>query len=141
MSQDFEITGSEHIGTIVSDIEKSKEFYCGLLGMKVIEEKAVTVPAGTIKTCFVELDNIVLDLEEFPEWDSTLKDGLIAHVCFRVKNIKAAVEYLRSKGVKFDWENTVTLEGMFGGNIEYIFFRGPDNEMLELCERLPLTGE
>lgn len=136
--KDFEIIGQEHIGVVVSDIEKSKEFYCDILGMDLIYEDIAKVPAGDIHTAFVRLNDLVLDLEQFPEWDDSLKDGLVAHISFKVKNLPAVEEYLRSKGVKFDWDKPSELKPFFNSEngIRFTFFRGPDNEMLELTESL-----
>ena len=135
MSSDNNFTGLEHIGTMVSDLEKSKEFYCGILGFKVLQDFDIEIPTGLIKSSFVELGNLVLHLEQMPEWDPTWKDGLFAHICLSVNDIKSAIEYLKSKDVQFTLENTFTLKDVFGGDLECIFLRGPDNELIELCER------
>jgi catechol 2,3-dioxygenase-like lactoylglutathione lyase family enzyme len=129
------LTDLEHIGTFVSDLERSKKFYCEVLGFKFIEDFDVEIPAGLLKTSFVQLGNLLLHLEQLPDWDPDLKDSVFAHICINVKDIKSAIENLKSKGVEFDMENTFTLKEILGGNMECIFFRGPDNESIELCER------
>jgi len=135
MSNDFSINKQEHIGVMVSDLEKSKEFYCGVLGFKVLQDFDVEIPQGVLVTSFIELDNVILHLEMFPEFDTSLKAGLFHHICLNVNNIHGAIEYLKSKGVEFEAENTFTLYDVFGGNLECIFFKGPDGELIELCER------
>jgi len=135
MNNDQNLTGLEHIGTFVSDLEKSKKFYCDVLGFKFIEDFDVEIASGLLKTSLVELGGLILHLEQLPDWNPEFKDSVFAHVCINVKDIKAAIEDLKSKGVKFDMENTFVLNNILGGNMECIFFRGPDNESIELCER------
>ena len=130
----YKIYGSEHIGVIVSDIVASKHFYCDILGMEVVYEKVATVPAGKIHACFVKLGNITLDLEQYPEFPEGKGEGLIDHICFGVKNLEEAIADLRSKGVQFTSDEAIKLPDFFRNGIQFIFFRGPDNEMLELAE-------
>jgi len=128
------INGLEHIGTMVSDLEKSKEFYCGILGFEFIEDFDVEIPAGILKTSWIKKDNVILHLEEFPEFDTTLKAGLFHHICLNVNGISGVIEKLKAEGVKFEAESTFTLYDTLGGNLECIFFKGPDGELIELCE-------
>lgn len=125
----------EHIGVMVSDLEKSKKFYCDVLGFKFIEDFDVDIPQGVLATSFVELGGLILHLEMFPEFDTSLKAGLFHHICLNVDDIHAVIEDLKAKGVKFEAESTFTLYNALGGNMECIFFRGPDNELIELCQR------
>ena len=132
---DVKFNSLEHVGTMVSDLEKSTDFYCEMFGFEVIDKIDIPYKGGILRSNFVQLGDLVLHLEQLPEWDPAWKDGLFHHICIGVDDIHAAIGFLKSKDVKFDMENTFILENLFGGNLECIFLRGPDNELIELCQR------
>ena len=135
MTEGFKFLGADHVGMVVKDIEVSKDFYCNVMDMEVIFEDAVQCPSGLIYTCFVKKGNLVIDLEQMPEYDPTLKDGFIGHIAFEVDDFEAAEAYLKSKGVKFDHEESTFAENVYPGwsnGVRFNFFRGPDGEMMEL---------
>ncbi len=132
MEKNFKFMGCDHVGLVVKDIQRSKDFYCNVMDMEVIYEADVPTPSGLITTCFVKKDNLVIDIEQFPEWDPTLKDGFVGHIAFLVDDFEAAEAYLKSKGVKFDNEESVYNADVYGKGVRFNFFRGPDGEMMEL---------
>ena len=132
MEKNFNILGSDHIGLVVKDLQRSKKFYCDMLGMEVIYEDVVATPSGDISTCFVQKGNLIIDIEQFPEWDPTLKDGFIGHIAFEVDNYEEAEAWLRAQGIKFDNEESTYAPAVYGCGVRFNFFRGPDGEMMEL---------
>ena len=132
MEKNFKCLGADHIGLVVKDIERSKKFYTELFDMEVIYEAVVACPVGDIYTCFVKKGNLVIDIEQMPEWDPNLKDGFVGHIAFEVDNYEEAEAYLRSKGIKFDNEQSTYAPDVYGCGVRFNFFRGPDGEMMEL---------
>lgn len=128
----FEIFGADHIGMVCKDINVSKKFYTEVLGMKVIYEADVPCPSGIITTCFVKKGNLLIDLESFPEDQHADPNGVVGHIAFQVDDFDAAKKYLLEKGVKFDNENDAWAPDVYNCGVRFNFFRGPDNEMLEL---------
>mgnify|MGYP000926529921 CR=1 FL=1 len=132
MPKNFNFLGADHIGMVVKDIKRSKDFYINVLDMEIIFEDAVQCPSGLIYTCFVKKGNLVIDLEQMPEWDPTLKDGFIGHIAFEVDNFEEAEKYLKEKGVKFDYPESTHAPNVYDNGVRFNFFRGPDGEMIEL---------
>ncbi|MBQ3574557.1 MAG: VOC family protein [Clostridia bacterium] len=130
--KNYEIFGCDHVGMVCKDIQASKKFYTEVLGMKVIYEADVPCPSGIITTCFVKKGNLVIDLEAFPEDQHADYNGVIGHIAFQVDDFDAAKADLLAKGVKFDNENDAWAPDVYGCGVRFNFFRGPDNEMLEL---------
>lgn len=132
MTEKFKFLGADHIGMVVKDINRSKDFYINVMDMEIIFEDAVECPSGLIYTCFVKKGNLVIDLEQMPEWDPTLKDGFIGHIAFEVDNFEEAEAYLKGKGVKFDYPESTFAPNVYKNGVRFNFFRGPDGEMMEL---------
>ncbi len=54
------LLGFEHVGITVSDLDRSLQFYCDLIGMKLILRK--TMPRGSGELAFVDMGNGQLEL-------------------------------------------------------------------------------
>ena len=130
--KNYEIFGADHIGMVCKDINVSKKFYTEVLGMKVIYEADVPCPSGIITTCFVKKGNLLIDLESFPEDQHADPNGVVGHIAFQVDDFDAAKADLLAKGVKFDNEKDAWAPDVYNCGVRFNFFRGPDNEMLEL---------
>jgi catechol 2,3-dioxygenase-like lactoylglutathione lyase family enzyme len=62
-------------------------------------------------------------------------DNGTMHLCFRVHDIMKVYEDLKAKGIKF--HRIPDFIGDDGGGLAhygYVYFRGPDNEVLELIQ-------
>ncbi|HIQ82365.1 MAG TPA: VOC family protein [Candidatus Pullichristensenella stercorigallinarum] len=128
----FDIFGCDHVGMVCKDIKASKKFYTEVLGMTCIYEADVPCPSGIITTCFVKRGNLIIDLEQFPEDQHADYNGVIGHIAFQVSDFDAAKKYLLEQGCKFDNENDAWAPDVYNCGVRFNFFRGPDNEMLEL---------
>lgn len=120
-----------HIAIIVSDIEKSKVFYSGILGFKIIKE-----------TFREDRDSWKIDLEVNPDTQielftfpnapqrPTYPEALgLRHLAFGVPSIEEAVEYLKSKGIEVEDVRVDKLTGK-----KFTFFSDPDSLPLEIYE-------
>jgi lactoylglutathione lyase len=117
----------EHIGLEVADLDKSVKFYTEVLGMKLMSKEEMP----DLKIAFLQIGNSQMEIlcrTKTPEGYG--KDGAFAHLAFTVDDIDAAVDRLRANDVTctFDAPQTVL------GGCRIFFFKGPDNETLELFQ-------
>ena len=128
----MDLSKMHHIAIIVSDYEKSKEFYVEKLGFPVVREN-YRPERGDWKLDLKFGDS---ELEIFsrptaperPGWPGQEARGL-RHLAFRVENIERVVAELEAKGIPCEpirWDE-FTHEKM-------TFFKDPDGLPLELHE-------
>ncbi len=116
----------------VGDLEKSKDFYTNVLGMKLLRE--MEMPQGRFTLAFVgygdEKDSTVLELTH--NWDTSsydLGDGY-GHVAIGVDDVYATCEAIRGKGGKIVREPGP----MKGGGPVLAFVEDPDGYKIEILE-------
>lgn len=126
------IQGLAHIGVYVKDLEKSKKFYCEILDF-IIEEECTTKDA---LVSFAVNGSVTLELIQ-PLHDKEGVDGFIDHIALKVTDIGKVKIRLEEKGLEFKEETKITFApDIYSNGSKWIMFRGPDNEHLELNERL-----
>ena len=117
----------------VGDLQRSIDFYTGVLGMKLLRRK--DYPEGKFTLAFVgygdEADTTVLELThnwETPKYD--LGNGF-GHIAIGVPDAKAACDAVRAKGGK------VTREAgpMKHGTTVIAFVEDPDGYKIEFIQR------
>ena len=127
----------DHIGIAVTHLNESKKFWTDVLGLEfsgseTIEEQKVT-------TAFFPVGESEIELLE-----STASDGPVAgylkkkgegihHIAFRVENIQAALDELKTKGIKLIDEKP--RKGAGGTKIAFIHTKSTNGILVELCER------
>ncbi|KPJ86413.1 MAG: hypothetical protein AMS17_12620 [Spirochaetes bacterium DG_61] len=145
----MKISGVHHTCVIVSDMDKSLKFYRDMLGMK--EEVNIKYDADPVmmdlqgnepKQHLVMLSagNTVIELIQYIEpkgkpYDRRPCDISNMHVCFQVEDIKKTYEEMRASGIRFHRDPAFI--GDDGGALAgygYVYFRGPDNEILEFIQ-------
>jgi len=114
----------------VGDLERSIEFYTGVLGMELLRRK--DYPDGRFTLAFVgygdESDNTVIELTY--NWDTgryDLGEGY-GHIAIEVDDVYAAVDELRSRGGKVIRE----AGPMNAGTTIIAFIEDPDGYPIEL---------
>ena len=119
----------------VGDLERSIEFYTGVLGMELLRRR--DYPDGRFTLAFVgygdESDNTVIELTY--NWDTSrydLGEGY-GHIAIEVDDVYAAVDELRSRGGKVIRE----AGPMNAGTTIIAFIEDPDGYPIEL---ICLTG-
>lgn len=131
-----EITGLNHIGVFVKDLEKSKDFYTNVLCFECYSECNIESDDGITKIAFVRRGSCIIELVEFPEYTKRSTDSVIAHIALNVTDIGLVQACLEKKGVKFDTEKPIELPIVFDNGVKYILFKGPDGEVIELNQIL-----
>lgn len=99
------ITRFDHAAVNARNIQKSKDFYCGLLGLK--EGKKADM--GDVILHYLELpDGSAIELFERKnpsEYDSlATQEGFLKHIAFRVDDIESKNQKLKEAGTAFDME-------------------------------------
>jgi catechol 2,3-dioxygenase-like lactoylglutathione lyase family enzyme len=138
----------DHIGIVVNDLVKAKEFFAdfGFIVQGEAEEqsdlldKVTGVKNAISRIVFLEAPNgqINIELSTFiqPAITSVIPENFIyshgiRHIAFVVENIEAIVTSVKQKGYEvfvdtYDYENVYKL----------CYFRGPEGIILELAEKL-----
>ncbi len=127
----------DHIGIAVKDLEETISFYRDVLGLEVGGTEVVE--EQKVKVAFLPVGDSEIELLE-----STTEDGPIArfiekngeglqHVAFKVENIKEAIEYMESKGMRMiDKEPRY---GAGGAKIAFVHPKSSHRVLVELTER------
>ena len=141
------MAGFRHAGLIVSDLEKSKQFYSEILGLEIIQEfedssQYINTITGLVNATakFVKLkmpDGAVLELLTYPTHKtaphqlSIINVG-VAHIALRVNSASDAYSVLVSNGIHVVSKPTLSSEG-----IAIVFFcLDPDGYRVEIVEML-----
>lgn len=115
-----------HASLIVSDTERAKAFYCGVLGLKQTERPDLGFPG-----LWLQLNEQQLHLLELPNPDPTTgrpeHGGRDRHVALTVGQLDAVKDLLVQHGITF----TLSKSGR-----RALFFRDPDGNAIEVIERV-----
>ena len=133
----MEILKIDHLGIAVNSIEEGKQFWSDVLGLDF--EGTETVAAQKVTTAFFPVSESEVELLE-----STSPDGPVAkyiekrgqgiqHVAFRVKDIEAALDELKGKGIRLIDETP--RHGAGGARIAFLHPKATGGVLVELCER------
>jgi catechol 2,3-dioxygenase-like lactoylglutathione lyase family enzyme len=145
----------DHINIVVSDLEKSVKFYTELLGFNLSKmaylegewiESIVGLKGVAADVAFIVAPagepRIELLCYKTPKGEAIPANSLantvgIRHIAFRVDDIHAAVEKLKSAGVKILGEPVVVPETVVthdAGHKMLCYFHDPDGVLLEVTE-------
>lgn len=149
------IRGIDHINIVVADLERSVQFYTGLLGFRKTHdvfmegawiEEIVRLKGVKGKVAFVEPPGggLRIELLEYvapagvtlPENARPNTLGL-RHIAFRVDNIAALAAKLRAAGVTLFSDPVLVPKGVVkfaAGDKTLVYFLDPDGVILELAE-------
>ncbi|MFZ4827452.1 MAG: VOC family protein [Phototrophicaceae bacterium] len=128
------ITGLQHIGLPVTNLQRSKLFY-EQLGFHSVMHK--TIPVARVE--MMQLGNFILELYELTEPQRSAiaqrQDGHIDHIALNVQDCQAAFQELRGAGFATLEDEPIFLPFWEHG-IRYFYILGPDGERIEFCEVL-----
>lgn len=142
-----------HFNLIVSDMEKTKAFYNGLLGLEIALEteiddpefsRGVGLPGTFVLATFFKLpeNNGLIETFQYVRPKGTpippndkANDGGWQHLCFQVDDIEQTVQALKAKGIQvLTTPVTISPTHPFFGGVRFCYFRGPDREVLEILQ-------
>jgi lactoylglutathione lyase len=120
----------EHVGIMVTSLDKSIPFYEKVIGMEHLETNIHT--NGVIRLAFLSFpgsrDTEVELIEGFT--GELANAGRVHHIAFTVNNIEDEYTRIRSMAVEgLDDEITTLANGS-----RYFFFAGPDGEAVEFFQ-------
>jgi catechol 2,3-dioxygenase-like lactoylglutathione lyase family enzyme len=144
------INGVHHTGIIVSDLERSIDFYHGVLGLEFANEPSpvfddpelghgVGVPGAALRQVTLKAGDHQVELLEYVAPESPIGTPMPQyalgshHVGLRVDDIEATKRELEAKGVEFFTDINVVDEGVLAG-WRWVYFADPDGITLELVE-------
>ena len=123
------IAGVAHFSIPVSDLERSKRFYCEVVGLRHL----ATVPRGDM--AFLDAAGTCIILVARPAPINPVPDdhhGVHHSFIVPSEDYRAALDHLREHGVRITFE-----EDRQGGvvNGPRAYFRDPDGTLLEFIDR------
>jgi catechol 2,3-dioxygenase-like lactoylglutathione lyase family enzyme len=144
------IHGVHHTGIIVADLERSIDFYHGVLGLEFANEPSpvfddpplgagVGVPGAALRQVTLRAGDHHVELLEYlappSPIDAPMPQNALGshHVAFRVDDIEASKRTLEAAGVTFFSDINVVDEGVLAG-WRWVYFADPDGITLELVE-------
>lgn len=119
-----------HVALIVSDYERSRDFYVSKLGFTVVRENYQ--PQRAAYKLDLQLGDAELELFHFkdaPPRPTNPEACGLRHLALRVTDIEQAVAWLHSQGIETEPLRIDTFTGE-----KMTFFRDPDGLPLELHE-------
>ncbi|MDC8746897.1 VOC family protein [Xanthomonas campestris] len=125
------LAGIHHVAIIASDYARSKQFYCEILGLRVLDEH-YRQARDSWKLDLALPDGGQIELFSFP--GAPLRPSRpeargLRHLAFRVQDLDAAIAHLTTHGV----DTEVVRVDEYTGR-RFTFFADPDDLPLELYE-------
>ncbi len=148
------IDGVRHAGITVSDLDRSLEFYCGLVGLELLwrrlyEEPAITeivgVPeASGLEIAMLRIPGSEVDVELIEYKGCERHSGSVrpcdygtGHFCVFVEGIEALYEELLAHGVRFRSDGPVEMTGGPNKGGKSLYSLDPDGYIFEFHQRPP----
>lgn len=128
------ITGFQHLGLPVKDIERSISFYSGF-GFTVSGRHELEECGGITKVAFLDINGFCLELyQPAPGVADNRTAGIIDHIALDVKDIDIAYKEITDAGFEvIEGINTLPLQAK---GIKYFMIPGPDGERVEFNQIL-----
>jgi len=127
----LQLTAIHHIAIIASDYQRSKAFYCDVLGFRLMGEY-YREARGSWKGDLALQDRYTIELFSFPEPPARVSHpeacGL-RHLAFTVPDVATAVATLADKGITCE---PIRIDELTGK--QCTFFADPDGLPLELYQ-------
>lgn len=124
------LNACHHVAIIVSDYQKSREFYVEKLGLEVIRENFRPERGDwklDLRLGDMELE--IFSAENAPMRVNNPEARGLRHLAFRVESAEAAAKWLNGMGIETEPIRLDTFSGKL-----FTFFRDPDGLPLELHE-------
>jgi lactoylglutathione lyase len=114
----------------VADLDRSIEFYTKLIGLRFVSRREVKQNNAEI-AFFQDDSGAAIELTHWRDKKSLTEGDNFDHIAFGVKDVKAAVDELRTQGVAIAMEPF----SLAGSTSKIAFIKDPDGNWLELIER------
>ncbi len=148
----MKIVGVEHTSYTVSNLERSLEFYVGVMGCKVLWQRQnsdqylrdiVAMPDAVVNAAHLGIPGTDHHLELFEyvqprgvAADVRNNNPGSSHIAWLVEDLPAAYQELKAKGVQFRSEVVTIDKGVNTGGLS-VYMLDPDGITIELFEPNP----
>lgn len=130
MQDSIQVKHIDHVTIVVKDLNRSRDFYVGLLGMQEVPR-----PGFTFAGLWFQAGATLLHLIEEHD-ESGLAGTDVArsgnsrcqHFAFEVADARAAADHIRSRGMELVSEPKLRPDGAV-----QMFLEDPDGHLIELC--------
>ena len=131
-----QVTGFQHLGLPVADLEKSAAFYCSL-GLRDMERYTIQENGGETQVAFLRIGDFWLELYQSAARFARKDDapGPIDHLTLDVRDIDQAFAAAKAAGYRLLDERPVTLPLRQRG-VRFFLIQGPDGERVEFNQLL-----
>ena len=142
------IKALRHVGLVVNDLNSSLNFWCEILGFKIVKRleekgKALDTMLGlkNVNVTTVKLaapDGGILELLRFNShpsscnWSGNQYSTGLTHIALTVQDIEDAYKRLKQAGVTFPAKPQLSADG----KVKAIYAKGPEGIFIELVEDL-----
>lgn len=109
----------DHVAIDITDVERARRFYSGLLGLKEIPRPTSFTFGGAWFQVGPEVLHLVSRPERFPQAPH--------HFCLWVADVHAAAAVIEAAGCEVIWDTKFKIPG-----IDRFFTRDPDGNRVEL---------
>ena len=128
------ILGLGHVGLKTDDLDKTMNFYCGLLGFKLVTDNAAL--NDTVKSYFITRGNLTLEIMYDTRGNSEPGlDGSLDHLSMETDDVDAAYAELQAAGVPIETEILFD-PALYRAGQRFFMFRGPSGERLQIEQNL-----
>ena len=126
------ILGLDHAALLVKDVERSRQFYCQVLGMEAIPGLGtIWLAKGSAQIHLLgESEQGRAAQASGTYYDDDLADGHTTHIAFEVEGLEEAQRHLKEHGVAI-----VCGPRPRGNDGEQLYIRDPDGYVIELFAR------
>jgi methylmalonyl-CoA/ethylmalonyl-CoA epimerase len=131
-----------HLGIAVPSIDEAMRFYGDKLGLSLVE--SVELPERQLKVAFVKAANLLIELLEPTDPDSTVARFLerrgpgLHHLCFGTTDIREHLRDLKDKGVELIDESP---RPGAHGEVAFVQPASALGVLVELLQPTPLPSE
>lgn len=116
-----------HVAIIVSDYEKSRDFYVNKLELPVIRENLQKRGTYKLDLLVGDMELEIFGMKNPPERVNNPEACGLRHLAFHVEDVEAAARWLNEKGIETE---PIRVDEYTGKQMT--FFRDPDGLPLEL---------
>jgi catechol 2,3-dioxygenase-like lactoylglutathione lyase family enzyme len=139
---------TRHVGIVVKDLAKTKNFWINLIGFKLhIDAKEISpyidellgIANPELRTVkLIDENGFIIELLKFANypakdnWEGNLATTGLTHIALTVSDLESLTSKLKENDYKFISE----IKNSPNGAVKVVFVKGPEGLMLELVEQL-----
>jgi catechol 2,3-dioxygenase-like lactoylglutathione lyase family enzyme len=139
---------TRHIGIVVHDLEKTRDFWINTIGFKLhieakekspyIDELLAIGNPGLTTVKLIDSKGFIIELLKFENyevrnsWSGDLKTTGLTHIALTVNNLDELVDRLK----KENYQTLSEIKTSPNKKVKVLFVRGPEAIMLELVHEL-----